>query len=137
MSNPAEQPPQGAPGAAIVRYTVGESDTRPWGRWEVIATGERYTAKRITVLPGQRLSLQYHHHRQEHWTMVEGLAEVEIDGAIVQLGFAGHVHIPLGAVHRIRNPGPETLVFVEVQLGDLLDENDIVRVSDDYGRHGS
>lgn len=123
-----------AAGQATVRYAVGESDTRPWGRWEVIATGDRYTVKRITVTPGQRLSLQYHHHRAEHWTIVEGEAEVEIDGIVHRLGFGEHIHIPLGARHRIRNGGESILAFVEVQVGDLLDENDIVRVSDDYGR---
>ena len=124
-------------GNGTVRYAVGDCDTRPWGRWEVVATGDRYTVKRITVLPGQRLSLQYHHHRSEHWTMVEGEAEVEIDGAVHRLGFGEHVHIPLGAKHRIRNGGAAPLVFVEVQVGELLDENDIVRVSDDYGRHAA
>ncbi len=124
-----------APGAdPVVRYEVGESDTRPWGRWEVIGTGERYTVKRITVLPGQRLSLQYHHHRSEHWMVVDGAAEVELDGVNHRLGFGEHVFIPLGAKHRVRNGGDAPLVFVEVQVGDLLDENDIVRVSDDYGR---
>lgn len=124
-----------APGAdPVVRYEVGESDTRPWGRWEVIGTGERYTVKRITVLPGQRLSLQYHHHRSEHWMVVDGAAEVELDGVTHRLGFGEHVFIPLGAKHRVRNGGDAPLVFVEVQVGDLLDENDIVRVSDDYGR---
>ena len=118
----------------VVRYEVGESDSRPWGRWEVIGTGSRYTVKRITVLPGQRLSLQYHHHRSEHWTVVDGAAEVELDGVTHQLGAGEHVFIPLGARHRVRNGGDAPLVFIEVQVGDLLDENDIVRVSDDYGR---
>jgi mannose-6-phosphate isomerase-like protein (cupin superfamily) len=119
---------------AAVRYAVGDSDNRPWGRWEVVATGDRYTVKRITVLPGQRLSLQYHHHRSEHWTVVDGEAEVEIDQAVHRLGFGQHVFIKVGASHRVRNVGTSPLVFIEVQVGDLLDENDIVRVSDDYGR---
>lgn len=123
---------QGA--SATVRYAVGEKDDRPWGRWEVIAIGDRYTVKRITVLPAQRLSLQYHHHRSEHWTIVEGEGEVEVDESIRRLGFGEHVFISVGAKHRVRNPGETPLVFVEVQVGDLLDENDIVRVSDDYGR---
>jgi mannose-6-phosphate isomerase-like protein (cupin superfamily) len=93
-------------GNGTVRYAVGDCDTRPWGRWEVVATGDRYTVKRITVLPGQRLSLQYHHHRSEHWTMVEGEAEVEIDGAVHRLGFGEHVHIPLGAKHRSAMAAP-------------------------------
>ena len=87
------------------------------------------------VLPGQRLSLQYHHHRAEQWTMVEGSAEVEIDGAVRAVAAGEHVHIPLGATHRIRNVGAEPLVFIEVQVGDVLDEDDIVRLEDDYGRH--
>jgi len=65
--------------ASYIRYEVGDRDSRPWGTWEVLATGDRYTVKRISVLPGHRLSLQYHQHRSEHWTIVEGLAEVEIE----------------------------------------------------------
>ena len=118
-----------------VRYVVGEKGTRPWGAWEVLATGRGYILKRIMVLPGQRLSLQYHHHRAEQWTMVEGSAEVEIDGAVRAVAAGEHVYIPLGATHRIRNVGVEPLVFIEVQVGDILDENDIVRLEDDYGRH--
>ena len=125
---------QGKSADAIVRYAVGESDSRPWGRWEVVAVGDSYTVKRITVLPGERLSLQYHHHRSEHWTVVEGEAQVEIDASVHELGFGEHVFIPVGAKHRVRNGGHAPLVFIEVQVGDLLDENDIVRVSDDYGR---
>ncbi len=117
-----------------VRYAVGERDSRPWGRWEVLATGPRYTLKRITVLPGQRLSLQYHRHRSEHWTIVQGLAEVEINHLPQRLMAGQHVHIPVGALHRIRALGGEDLVFVEVQVGAVLDENDIIRVDDDYGR---
>jgi len=117
-----------------VRYSVGERDDRPWGSWEVLATGDRYTLKRIVVLPGQRLSLQYHHHRAEHWTIVEGIGEVELDGALLTLGHGEHVHVAVGARHRIRNPGVVPLTFIEVQVGEVLDENDIVRVVDDYGR---
>lgn len=120
--------------AGNVRYAVGESDTRPWGRWEVVATGDRYTVKRITVFPGHRLSLQFHHHRSEHWIVVEGRAAVELDGQGSELGAGEHVFIPLGARHRVRNPGDLALTFIEVQVGELLDENDIVRISDDYGR---
>ncbi len=117
-----------------VRYVLGERDWRPWGTWEVLATGDRYTLKRIKVLPGHRLSLQYHHHRSEHWTIVEGFAEVELDDVVHQLSAGKHVHIPVGALHRVRALGSEPLVFLEVQVGEILDENDIVRVSDDYGR---
>ena len=120
--------------ASHIRYAVGERDSRPWGTWEVLAIGDRYTVKRICVLPGQRLSLQYHQHRSEYWTIVEGLAEVELDDVVHQMSAGKHVHIPVGALHRVRALGSETLVLLEVQVGEILDENDIVRISDDYGR---
>src|SRR6266516_5561450 len=120
--------------SASIRYAVGQSDTRPWGTWEVLATVNRYTVKRISVLPGQRLSLQYHQHRSEHWTIVQGSAEAELDGVIHEMSVGNHIHIPVGAVHRVRALGSEPLVFLEVQVGTVLDENDIVRISDDYGR---
>lgn len=121
-------------GCPVVRYSPGERDRRPWGTWEVLATGPQYTLKRIIVHPGHRLSLQFHNHRSEHWTIVSGRAEVEVDGAIELLRSGEHIEIPLRARHRIRNVGTESLVFVEVQIGALLDEMDIVRVTDDYGR---
>jgi mannose-6-phosphate isomerase len=117
-----------------VRYSVGESDTRPWGSWEVVAVGPTYTLKRIQVAAGGRLSLQYHEFRAEHWTIVEGWAEVEIDGETRAAIAGDHVFIPVRAPHRIKNVGPTPLTFVEVQTGELLDENDIVRLVDDYGR---
>src|SRR6266567_7802232 len=120
--------------ASAVRYVLGEWDSRPWGTWEVLATGDRYTLKRIKVLPGHRLSLQYHRHRSEHWTIVQGFAEVELDDAVHQMSSGKHIHIPVGALHRVRALGSEPLVFLEIQVGRVLDENDIVRVSDDYGR---
>jgi mannose-6-phosphate isomerase len=119
---------------SVIRYAVGERDSRPWGTWEVLATGECYTVKRIRVLPGERLSLQYHQHRSEHWTIVQGLAEVELDDGVHKLSAGNYVHIPVGAVHRVRALGSEPLVFLETQIGEVLDENDIVRISDDYGR---
>lgn len=121
-------------GTPIVRYSPGERDRRPWGTWEVLATGPQYTLKRIVVMPGHRLSLQYHNHRSEHWTIVAGRAEAEVDGETQRLGPGEHIHIPLRAEHRICNIGDEPMVFIEVQVGVLLDEMDIVRVFDDYGR---
>ena len=117
-----------------VRYVVGDSDSRPWGKWEVLAIGDRYTLKRIKVLPGHRLSLQYHRHRSEHWTIVQGFAEVELDDAVHQMSSGKHIHIPVGALHRVRALGSEPLVFLEIQVGRVLDETDIVRIADDYGR---
>jgi mannose-6-phosphate isomerase len=125
---------QPAQTAGVVRYAPGDSEKRPWGSWEVLATGPGYAVKRLVVNPGQRLSLQYHHHRSEHWTIVAGEAEAELDGEIHRLSADGRVHIPATVTHRIRNIGAEALVFVEIQVGALLDENDIVRLADDYGR---
>jgi mannose-6-phosphate isomerase len=120
--------------APPVRYVLGERDSRPWGTWEVLAIGDRYTLKRIKVLPGHRLSLQYHRHRSEHWTIVQGIAEVELDDVVHQMSPGQHIHIPVEALHRVRALGSEPLVFLEIQIGEVLDENDIVRISDDYGR---
>ena len=117
-----------------VRYAVGEHATRPWGAWEVLATGVGYIIKRIVVDPGHRLSLQYHRHRSEHWTILEGSAEAEIDGRRHALAPGAYVHVPLGALHRIGNAGPVPVVVLEIQIGDYLDEQDIVRVQDDYAR---
>ena len=119
---------------AAVRYSIGERDTRPWGSWEVVAIGPNYTLKRIEVSAGARLSLQYHEFRAEHWTIVEGWAEIEIDGELRTALAGDHICIPLRAPHRIRNIGRTPLTFIEVQMGELLDENDIVRIVDDYGR---
>src|SRR6266699_4228668 len=120
--------------ASCIQYEVGDRDSRPWGTWEVLATGDRYIVKRISVLPGQRLSLQYHKHRSEHWTIVQGSAEVELDDVVHQMSAGQHIYIPVEGLHRVRALGSEPLVFLEIQVGEVLDENDIVRISDDYGR---
>jgi mannose-6-phosphate isomerase-like protein (cupin superfamily) len=117
-----------------VRYAPGTSDERQWGRWEVLATGDRYCVKRITVKPGMRLSFQRHRHRREHWTVVEGRARVRLEDDHIELGPDGHLFIPLGARHRIENISDVDLVFIEVQTGDELDEEDIERLEDDFGR---
>ena len=110
-------------------------DERPWGSFTVIDRGEGYQIKRIEVLPGKRLSYQRHAQREEHWTVVRGRALFTLDGAerLVQLGES--VDIPVGAAHRVENPGDEILIFIEVQRGPYLGEDDIVRLSDDYGRN--
>lgn len=117
-----------------VNYTVGEADDRPWGRWEVVAAGDDYVCKRITVTPGGKLSLQLHHHREEHWIVVQGQALVTIGDKKQEAGPNMHVFIPLETAHRIENRGTTDVVFIEVQQGDRLDENDIVRLEDIYGR---
>jgi mannose-1-phosphate guanylyltransferase/mannose-6-phosphate isomerase len=107
---------------------------RPWGAYESLATGERYQVKRIFVNPGAALSLQYHHHRAEHWVVVSGTARVTRGEEVFDLSPNQSTYIPLGEVHRLENPGEETLELIEVQSGDYLGEDDIVRLDDVYGR---
>ena len=117
-----------------VRYSRGESDERPWGRWEVLETGEGFIVKRITVRPGEILSLQRHRYRSEHWVIVAGVAEVTLDEQITRHEAGAHIHVPLGCWHRAHNPGDTIMEFIEVQQGEVLDENDIERREDSYGR---
>ena len=107
---------------------------RPWGHYEQIDRGTRYQVKRITVAPGSKLSLQSHFHRAEHWVVVTGTARVTVDDKIHLLGENQSVYIPLGAVHRMENPGQIPLELIEVQSGSYLGEDDIVRYEDDYNR---
>jgi mannose-6-phosphate isomerase-like protein (cupin superfamily) len=108
---------------------------RPWGHFEVLADQSALKLKRIVVQPAGRLSLQRHRLRHEHWFVVEGLAEVEIDTTLCSLGPGQSVNIPVGAWHRLANVGKQALVLIEIQTGESFDENDIERAADDYGRH--
>ena len=110
---------------------IGE---RPWGKYFVLEDEPNYKLKRIEVNPGHRLSYQYHHHRQEFWTIVEGEAVVGLDEVEHVLKYGESIFIPLGAKHRIENRGSKLLVFVEVQTGTYFGEDDIVRIEDDYSR---
>lgn len=114
--------------------TAGEE--RPWGRWDSLHTEPGVQVKRLLVRPGKRLSYQTHARRAERWTVAKGTARVTLEGKDLTLAPGGMVEIPLGAAHRLANPGTEDLVVVEVQLGDYLGEDDIVRLSDDFGRAG-
>ena len=107
---------------------------RPWGTYESIAHGEHYQSKRIIVEPGAALSLQLHHHRSEHWTIVEGTAEVTIGEKIITCSSNDSVYIPVETVHRLINRTDTPVVLIEVQCGDYLGEDDIVRISDIYCR---
>jgi len=107
---------------------------RPWGSYRGIDLGDRFQVKRITVSPGAKLSLQRHWHRAEHWVVVQGVAEVTRDDAVFTLHPNQSAHIPLGAVHRLANPGSAPLHIIEVQCGDYLGEDDIERFADTYGR---
>ena len=107
---------------------------KPWGSFEIINEGKKYTVKKIIVKPGGQLSLQSHEHRSEHWMIVEGNAEVVINEEIFSLGENQYIFIPQGAKHRLSNSTDQTLVVVEVWFGDNLDENDIKRYEDIYDR---
>lgn len=107
---------------------------RPWGSYRTIDRGEGFHTKRITVAPGGQLSLQFHNHRSEHWTVVSGTARVTVGNEIRHMGANESVYIPLGAVHRLENLGDEPMVLIEVQCGHYLEEDDIVRLVDTYGR---
>jgi mannose-1-phosphate guanylyltransferase/mannose-1-phosphate guanylyltransferase/mannose-6-phosphate isomerase len=107
---------------------------RPWGWYEGVHEGDRFQVKRITVKPGEKLSLQKHFHRAEHWVVVNGTALVSVDGEERLLGEDESVYIPLGAVHRLSNPGKVPLNLIEVQSGPYLGEDDIVRFEDIYAR---
>jgi mannose-1-phosphate guanylyltransferase/mannose-6-phosphate isomerase len=107
---------------------------RPWGSYESLVTSERFQVKRIVVNPGQRLSLQMHHHRAEHWIVVNGTAEVTCEEKVFMLGEDESTYIPLGHKHRLANPGHIALELIEVQSGAYLGEDDIVRFEDVYGR---
>ena len=112
-------------------------DERPWGTFTVIDEGEGYKVKRIEVYGNKRLSYQKHAQRAEHWFIVEGKARVTLDGNDIDLTAGQAIDIPLGAAHRIENPAEEKMIFIEVQRGGYLGEDDIVRLQDDYGRSSS
>ena len=107
---------------------------RPWGDYESLDVGKLYQVKRITVKPGAKLSLQQHRHRAEHWTVVEGRARVLCDDRVFDLAENESTFLPLGCVHRLENPGTVPLILIEVQYGDYLGEDDIIRFEDEYGR---
>ena len=107
---------------------------RPWGWYEVIDQGDRFKVKNIEVKPGQRLSLQKHHHRTEHWIVVSGTAEVQLNEDKQLLGENQSMYIPLVGMHRLSNPGKIPLKIIEVQSGPYLEEDDIERFEDDHGR---
>ena len=107
---------------------------RPWGKYDSVDASERFQVKRITVNPGATLSLQKHHHRAEHWVVVTGTAEITCDDDIRILSENQSMFIPLGSVHRLRNPGKIPLELIEIQSGSYLGEDDIERYEDHYGR---
>lgn len=107
---------------------------RPWGRYDLLDEGAGFKVKRITVSPGKRLSYQSHARRSERWVVAMGVARATIDGRVSEAVVGEVVIVPVGAKHRVENPGVEPLVFIEVQIGEYLGEDDIVRHEDDFGR---
>jgi mannose-1-phosphate guanylyltransferase/mannose-6-phosphate isomerase len=108
---------------------------RPWGSYQSLDTGDRHQVKRIVVKAGGRLSLQKHHHRSEHWVVVRGAARVTVNESTTIVHENESIYIPIGAVHRLENPGKIPLQLIEVQTGSYLGEDDIIRIEDDYQRN--
>lgn len=115
-------------------YARGQKDTRPWGIWEVVDCGQDFCVKKITVNAGGILSLQLHHFRAEHWIIVQGQATVTLGSQELIKNAGENIYIPVETKHRIQNNSAEPMTFIEVQVGENLDENDIVRYEDKYGR---
>lgn len=109
-------------------------DERPWGSFTVLDEAPGYKVKRIDVLPGKRLSYQRHSKRAEHWMVAQGTGKVTLDGREIIVRTGETLDVPVAAAHRIENPGQARLVFIEIQRGDYLGEDDIVRIEDDFGR---
>jgi mannose-6-phosphate isomerase-like protein (cupin superfamily) len=109
-------------------------EPKPWGGYEVLSDAPTHKVKRLTVDPGQRLSLQRHAQRSEHWFVVGGEGVVTLDGQELPVGAGTAIDVPVGAAHRIASTGSVPLVFIEVQQGSYFGEDDIERLDDDYGR---
>ena len=119
---------------AAKQATAFPKDHRPWGWFESLVIGQRFQVKRIVVQPGAALSLQSHNHRSEHWIVVQGTAKVTVDDEVKLLSENQSVYIPLGAVHRMENPGKLPMILIEVQTGSYFGEDDIIRYEDVYAR---
>lgn len=114
--------------------TAPRFERRPWGTFTVLDEGPDFKVKRIEVLPGKRLSYQKHSQRSEHWVVVQGTAKVTINDCDTMVGPGQAIDIAIGTAHRVENPGDKSLIFIEVQRGSYLGEDDIVRLQDDFGR---
>jgi mannose-6-phosphate isomerase len=114
--------------------SVAATELRPWGSFTILEEAKGYKIKRIEVKPNHRLSLQMHHHRSEHWIVVSGTAKVTCGGKEEILSSNQSTYVPPCTLHRLENPGVIPLVMIEVQNGEYLGEDDIVRVEDDYAR---
>ncbi len=136
MAKPQEsiQAPTLTLSVASNQNLVAATELRPWGSFTILEEGRGYKIKRIEVKPGHRLSLQMHHHRSEHWIVVSGTAKVVCGEKELILGCNQSTYVPQCTTHRLENPGVIPLVLIEVQNGEYLGEDDIVRYQDDYAR---
>lgn len=116
---------------------IGDCVERPWGSYTILDCGDGYQVKRLIVKAGERLSLQSHRHRSEHWYLVSGVADVTLDATERRLIAGESVDIGIGVRHRLGNSGDIAVIVIEVQRGDYLGEDDIIRYADIYGRDGS
>ncbi|MDJ0600280.1 MAG: phosphomannose isomerase type II C-terminal cupin domain [Crocosphaera sp.] len=120
---------------SVANTGVAATEMRPWGSFTTLEEGPGYKIKRIEVNPGHRLSLQMHHHRSEHWIVVSGTAKVTCGDTEKILGANQSTYVPQCTSHRLENPGVIKLILIEVQNGEYLGEDDIIRFQDDYSRH--
>lgn len=130
----AQASPSSTAALSLMVTGATETETRPWGSFTTLEEGPGYKIKRIEVNPGHRLSLQMHHHRSEHWIVLSGTAKVTCDDKIEILDANQSTYVPQCSAHRLENPGVIKLVIIEVQNGEYLGEDDIVRFQDDYAR---
>ncbi len=132
MASAQEQ--QAPPQALGISAGVAATELRPWGSFTILEEGHGYKIKRIEVKPGHRLSLQMHHHRSEHWIVIAGIAKVSRGNDELMLSPNESTYVPRFTSHRLENPGMVPLILIEVQNGEYLGEDDIVRYDDDYIR---
>ncbi|MEI6427118.1 MAG: cupin domain-containing protein [Pseudanabaena sp. ELA607] len=123
------------PDSSALSSHQNSSSQRPWGAFTILEEGIGYKIKRIEVKPGHRLSLQMHHHRSEHWIVVSGTARVVCGDNEIMISTNQSTYVPKCTPHRLENPGVIPLVLIEVQNGEYLGEDDIIRFQDDYARH--
>jgi len=121
-------------GESIEQAFTQEGEHRPWGNYLILGDTDHYKCKQLQVLPGQRLSLQMHYHREEHWIVTRGLGTVTLGDKLIPIEAGKTVHIPKKTKHRLENIGDDVLELIEIQLGESFDEDDIVRFDDDYNR---
>jgi mannose-6-phosphate isomerase-like protein (cupin superfamily) len=132
--SPSSTPANPKAGEAIASPAVHYGEHRPWGNYIVLGDAEHYKCKQLQVYPGQRLSLQLHHHREEHWIITQGEGLLQLGEVQRPVQAGDHIHIPVETRHRLENTGQHVLELIEVQLGASFDESDIVRFDDDYQR---